>query len=42
LAGQAQFLISGDAHLLDIGQVGELLIVTPRAFLEWWQAHSRE
>lgn len=40
LTGHAQYLISGDAHLLDIGYVGDLLIVTPRTFLEWCQAHE--
>jgi putative PIN family toxin of toxin-antitoxin system len=40
LSGHAQYLISGDGHLLDIGHVGELLIVTPRNFLEWWQVQE--
>lgn len=42
LTGRAQYLISGDGHLLDIGRVGDLQIVTPRIFLDRWQAHEAE
>lgn len=42
LTGHAQYLISGDGHLLDIGRVGDLQIVTPRVFLNWWQTHKTE
>ena len=42
LTGHAQYLISGDGHLLDVGRVGDLHIVTPRVFLDRWQAHEAE
>lgn len=33
LVGQAQFIVSGDHHLLDLGAFGGARIVTPRDFL---------
>ncbi len=33
LAGGADYIVSGDAHLLDIGQYDGIQLVTPAAFL---------
>ena len=32
--GKAEYIVSGDKHLLDLGRYGSVTIVTPRAFLE--------
>ena len=39
LAANAQFLISGDAKVLAIGILGNTRILSPKAFLEWWERH---
>lgn len=35
LAGEADVLVSGDRDLLDLGRVGELMILSPADALEW-------
>ncbi len=35
VVGDADFLVTGDADLLALGGVGNMRIMTPRAFLEW-------
>ncbi len=37
LAGKAQYIVSGDDHLLRIGQVQGVTILKPTAFLRLWQ-----
>ena len=34
LAGQAEVFVTGDAALLELGSIGELLLVSPRRFWE--------
>ncbi len=38
LEGKADFLVSGDQHLLGLGSYAGIQIVTPAAFLEWLAA----
>ena len=38
LEGKADFLVSGDQHLLGLGSYAGIQIVTPAAFLEWLEA----
>jgi len=38
----AEFIISGDAHLLQLGRYGEASIVTPTAFLNKTQRPTRK
>jgi putative PIN family toxin of toxin-antitoxin system len=40
LEGQAKYLISGDPHLLNLGQVQTVVILTPRAFISLWEARK--
>ena len=37
LAGEAQYLVSGDDHLLSIGQYQGIRILKPAAFLRLWK-----
>ena len=34
IEGRAEFVVSGDSHLLDVGEQGSIVVVTPRAFLD--------
>lgn len=34
LEGRAAYIVSGDTHLLDLGEIDDIAIITPRAFLE--------
>ena len=34
VAGHAEVIISGNRHLLELGQVGEIAIISPRLFLK--------
>lgn len=38
IEGKADFLVSGDQHLLGVGSYAGIRIVTPAAFLEWLAA----
>lgn len=38
LAGQADYLVTGDRELLALGRIGKTVIVSPRVFLERLQA----
>lgn len=38
LTGEAQYLVSGDDHLLSIGQYQGIKILKPAAFLRLWKA----
>jgi putative PIN family toxin of toxin-antitoxin system len=40
--GKANYLISGDSHLLDVGSILGVTIVTPRAFLNLWSAQRQD
>lgn len=40
VGGKAQFLITEDRHLLDVGEYQGINIVTPKAFWQWWQAQG--
>jgi uncharacterized protein len=42
LAGEAQYIISGDDHLLRIGQYEGVTILKPAAFLFLWRALQQE
>ena len=42
LAGQAQYLVSGDEHLLRVGQYQGVTILKPAAFLHLWQTLQQE
>jgi uncharacterized protein len=42
LAGGAQYLVSGDAHLLSVGRYQGITILKPAAFLLLWQALQQE
>lgn len=42
LAGQAQYLVSGDDHLLSVGQYQGVTILKPAAFLLLWQTLQQE
>ncbi len=35
VAGNAQFIVSGNKHLLELGQTGKVAIFSPRQFVEW-------
>lgn len=41
VTGQANYLISGDSHLLDAGSILGVAIVTPRTFLNLWTAERQ-
>ncbi|MBI3958796.1 MAG: putative toxin-antitoxin system toxin component, PIN family [Chloroflexi bacterium] len=38
VAGQAEYLVSGDNHLLNVASIFGVTVVTPRAFLSLWEA----
>ena len=40
VGGQAQFLVTDDRHLLDLGQLGSCRIVKPAEFWQWWEAQQ--
>ena len=42
LAGQAQYLVSGDDHLLQVGQYQGVTILKPAAFMLLWQTLQQE
>lgn len=42
LAGKAQYIVSGDDHLLSIGQYQGVTILKPAAFLLLWQTLQQE
>jgi len=42
LAGKAQYIVSGDDHLLKIGQYQGVTILKPAAFLLLWQTLQQE
>ncbi len=42
VAGQAQYIISGDGHLLDLGQVQGIPILKPAAFWRLWQVLQQD
>ena len=37
LEGEAQYIVSGDRHLLDVGQYQGIKILNAKAFLNIWQ-----
>ena len=41
LEGQAKYLVSGDPHLLNLGQVERVVILSPQAFISLWQTLKR-
>jgi uncharacterized protein len=42
LAGKSDYLVTGDKHLLDLGQVGDVKIVKPADFLRGQPRGTRE
>lgn len=42
VTGQASYLISGDSHLLDVGSILGVPVVTPHAFLNLWAAQRKD
>ena len=42
LAGEAQYIVSGDDHLLNVGQYQGVTILKPAAFLRLWQTLQQE
>ena len=40
VGGGAQFLITEDRHLLDVGEYEGVQIVTPSVWWQWWQKHQ--
>ncbi|MEW6388558.1 MAG: putative toxin-antitoxin system toxin component, PIN family [Thermodesulfobacteriota bacterium] len=40
--GEADFLVSGDHHLLDLGAFQGIKILNPASFLEWFQKLEKE
>lgn len=41
VTGQANYLVSGDSHLLDVASILGVAIVTPRTFLNLWTAQRQ-
>jgi len=37
LEGEAEYIVSGDRHLLDVGQYQGIKIMNAQAFLNMWQ-----
>lgn len=37
VGGRVQYLITGDKHLLDIGEYEGIQVVTPEVWWQWWQ-----
>ncbi|MDZ4229749.1 MAG: putative toxin-antitoxin system toxin component, PIN family [Candidatus Veblenbacteria bacterium] len=40
VGGQAQFLITDDRHLLEVGECQGVKILTPKEFWQWWEARQ--
>ena len=40
VGGQAQFLITEDRHLLEVGEWDGVKIIKPLAFWQWWEAEQ--
>jgi len=40
LAGQVDFIVSGDKHLLDLKEFHSIPIITGREFLDWMEANG--
>ncbi len=42
VGGGAQFLITSDRHLLELGEYQGVRVVRPAEFWQWWQVHQDE
>ena len=42
VAGKASYIVSGDAHLLDLGKYNEITILSPKDFLTLLQSAQKE
>lgn len=40
VGGQAEFLITDDRHLLVLQDLGNIKIVTPKEFWQWWEVQQ--
>ncbi|MCB9102522.1 MAG: putative toxin-antitoxin system toxin component, PIN family [Anaerolineales bacterium] len=42
VAGKATYIVSGDSHLLDLGEYGEITILSPKNFLTVLQSTQKQ
>jgi len=42
MVGQAEYLVSGDSHLLTVASIFGVTIVTPRIFLNLWESQRKD
>ena len=42
VAGKATYIVSGDSHLLDLGEYGEITILSPKDFLTVLQSTQKQ